>query len=77
MHEIQLLTQMIARLDRNQMALQAAIEELAVWIRQKGAEKVSRNVSGALEVLSTNADFIAQGVAELTTSGLLGVRAET
>ena len=68
MNEIQLLTQMISRLDTNQMALQAAIEEVALWIRQRGSEDVAGNVSGALETLTQNADFIAEGIAQLTVS---------
>lgn len=68
MNEIQLLTQMIARLDTNQMALQAAIEEVALWIRQRGSEDVAGNVSGALETVTQNADFIAEGIAQLTVS---------
>lgn len=68
MNEIQLLTQMIARLDTNQMALQAAIEEVALWIRQRGSQDVASNVSGALETLTQNADFVAEGIAQLTVS---------
>jgi hypothetical protein len=68
MNEIQLLTQMIARLDTNQMALQAAIEEVALWIRERGSEDVAGNVSGALGILIKNADFIAEGIAQLTVS---------
>ncbi|QKZ04044.1 hypothetical protein [Pseudomonas eucalypticola] len=68
MSEIQLLTQLVARLDINQMAIQAAIKEVALWIRQQGAQVVADNISGTLETLSLNADFIAQGVADLTVA---------
>lgn len=68
MSDIQRLTQMIARLDTNQMALQAAIEEVASWIRQRGSEAVADNVASALQVLSENADFIGKGIADLTAA---------
>lgn len=66
MHDNQLLSQLISRLDRNQMALQAALEEVALWIRQRGSEAVADNITGALEALTENADFIAQGIVKLT-----------
>lgn len=65
MTEIQLLTQVIARLDTNQMALQASIEEIAVWIRQRGSVEIADNVTGALQTVIDNADFIASGIAQL------------
>jgi hypothetical protein len=66
MHDNQLLSQLISRLDINQMALQAALEEVALWIRQRGSEAVADNITGALEALTENADFIAQGIVKLT-----------
>lgn len=68
MTDTYLLTQIIARLDRNQMALQAALEEVAIWITQQGGDATGNNITNALQMLNENADFIAQGVAELTVS---------
>jgi len=68
MNDAQLLVQLIARLDTNQMALQAALEEVALWIRQQGSKDVAENVTSSLLTLTQNADFIAQGIAELTVS---------
>jgi len=68
MTDIHLLTQIIARLDTNQMALQASIEEIALWIRQRGSEDVAENVASALYTLTENSGFIADGIAELTVS---------
>jgi len=54
------------------MALQAALEEVSLWIRQRGSEDIASNINGALDTLNQNAEFIAQGIAELTvTSGII------
>ena len=50
------------------MVLQAALEEVSLWIRQRGSEDLAGNISGALETLNQNAEFIAKGIAELTVS---------
>ena len=68
MIQAQLMTQLISKLDTNQIALQAALEEVALWIRQRGSEGIACNINGALETLNQNAEFIAKGVAELTVS---------
>jgi hypothetical protein len=47
---------------------QAALEEVALWIRQQGSVDVARNINGALDTLNQNAEFIAKGIAELTVS---------
>lgn len=73
MSETQLITQLIARLDRNQMAPQAGLEEVSLWIRQSGSEDVAGNINGALETLNQNADFIAQSIAELSVSAGIGI----
>lgn len=68
---------MISKLDTNRMALQAALEEVSLWIRQRGSEDIAGNISGALNTLNQNAEFIAQGIAELTvTSGIVAWRGE-
>ena len=38
----------------NQNALGAAIEELSLWVRDKGGIETYRNVLGALETLDTS-----------------------
>ncbi|MFW3164590.1 hypothetical protein WBQ28_08685 [Pseudomonas syringae pv. syringae] len=43
------LVKMIAKLDLNQLALQAAIEEVSVWIRERVALDVADNIQGALQ----------------------------
>lgn len=73
MSEAQLITQLIARLDRNQVALQAGLEEVSLWIRQRGSEDIANNINGALEALNQNAGFIAQSIAELSVSAGIGI----
>jgi hypothetical protein len=68
MTQVQLITHLISKLDTNQMALQAALEEVSLWIRQRGSEDVASNINGALDTLTQNAAIIAQGIAELTVS---------
>lgn len=68
MSQTQLLIQVISKLDTNQLALQAALEEVALWIRLRGSEDIAGNINGALDTLNQNAEFIAQGIAELTVS---------
>ncbi|WP_060494452.1 hypothetical protein [Pseudomonas sp. NBRC 111140] len=46
----------------NQQALRAGIEELALWIRQRGAEPAADNVMIALQTLDVNAEGIARGI---------------
>ncbi|WP_213876151.1 hypothetical protein [Pseudomonas sp. dw_358] len=67
-----LIANLLNRLNENQLALGAAVEELTVWVEQRGSAEVAGNVRGALETLDENFAAIRQGIAELTTSGALG-----
>lgn len=60
------------RLNQNQLALGAAVEELSNWVEQRGSADIANNVRGALETLDENLVFIRQGIAELTVAGSLG-----
>lgn len=40
MKQAQLMTQLLSKLDTNQMALQAALEEVSLWIRQRGSQAI-------------------------------------
>ncbi|MGY4494880.1 hypothetical protein [Pseudomonas sp. TE3610] len=72
MIDTQLLIQVIARLDNSQTAIQAALEELALWVAQQGAAQVAGNISATVEALNENAQFIAQGIAQLTVAAGVG-----
>lgn len=52
----------------NQHALAAAIEEVAKWLSQNGAEPFSINAVTALETLDKNAQSIASAIMRLRSS---------
>lgn len=49
----------------NQQALRAGIEELALWVRQRGSVPAADNVMVALQTLDANAEGIEQGIQAL------------
>ena len=57
------LTDVLERVYRNQIALEAAIMELTLHIEKRGEKEVGRNVRGALQTIEENAGFIKQGLA--------------
>lgn len=59
-----LIPPLLQKLNENQLALEAAIMELTIWIEQQGSSEVGGNVRGALEVITLNEEFIN---ASLTT----------
>ena len=56
---------LLSRLNQNIMALGCAIEEIGIWIKQHGSTEVSTRIDDQLAVLTANADFIAETIAEL------------
>lgn len=56
---------LLYRLNQNIMALGCAIEEIGIWIDQRGSTEVSGRITDHLEVLSTNSDAIAELMADL------------
>ena len=63
-----LLPALLYRINLNQNALGAAIEELAIWVDQRGSVEVAERVRLRLEILVENSDFIAEALAELIAS---------
>lgn len=59
------LPALLYRLSLNQNALGAAIEELAVWVEQRGSVDTAQRVRLHLDALIENSDFIAEALAEL------------
>jgi hypothetical protein len=49
----------------NQLALEAALMELALLTENQGLNEVGNNIRGALFVLGENAGHIKQGLAKL------------
>ncbi len=61
------LPEVIERIYNNQLALEAALMELTLYVEQRGAGYVGENVRGALQTIGENAGYIRQGLAKLKT----------
>lgn len=72
MTDTKLIASLFDRINQNQLALGAAVEELSNWVERRGSEDIANNVRGALETLDENLVFIRKGIAELTVAGSLG-----
>lgn len=59
------LTDVLERIYRNQVALEAAIMELTLHIEKQDSNQVGSNVRGALQTIEENAGYIKQGLARL------------
>jgi len=49
---------LLFKLNKNQLALEAATPELSNWVEQRGSADVADNVRGALEAIDKNEEFI-------------------
>ncbi|MFR0672718.1 hypothetical protein ACLUUI_00595 [Enterobacterales bacterium AW_CKDN230030176-1A_HGKHYDSX7] len=49
----------------NQTAIRAALEELSLWISQRGSTHIHYNVLTAMRTLDANAESISRGLAYL------------
>lgn len=49
----------------NQIALRAGLEELSLWISQRGSTNVHNNMLSILQTLDTNAEAISSGIETL------------
>lgn len=56
----------LERLYNNQLALEAALMEVALWVEQRGSADVGENMRSALDLIGENAGHIKQGLAKLT-----------
>ncbi len=61
---------LLERMYENQLALEAALMELALQSEKQGLREVGNNVRGALSVIGENAGYIKQGLAKLRTKYL-------
>lgn len=59
------LADVLERMYENQLALEAAIMELALWTEERGELTTGGNVRGALQTLGDNAGHIKQGLARM------------
>jgi hypothetical protein len=58
-----LLPSLLFKINENQLALEAAIQELSNWVEQRGSADVADNVRGALEAIDKNEEFIKMTLA--------------
>ncbi|MCX4067529.1 hypothetical protein OR626_25275 [Pseudomonas sp. S1Bt30] len=65
------LADLIERFYENQLALEAAIMELAFWAEQQGASVAVENLRGALFTIGENSGHIKQGLARLKGQDLI------
>jgi ADP-dependent phosphofructokinase/glucokinase len=56
---------LLYRFNQNIMALDCAIEEIAVWIEQRGSADVSDRIDDHPAVITANSDFKAKALADL------------
>ena len=68
MSNADLLPSLLFKINQNQLALEAAIMELTLWVEQRGASEVAGNVLGALDTISKNEEFINMTLAVLMAS---------
>lgn len=61
------LPDVLERIYDNQLALEAAVMELTLWVEQKVSSEVGDNIRGALEAIGENAGYIKQGIARQKT----------
>ncbi|WP_390960023.1 hypothetical protein [Pseudomonas moorei] len=62
-----LLPSLLFKINQNQLALEAAIMELTLWVEQRGSAEVAGNVRGALAAIDRNEEFINMTLAVLMT----------
>ncbi|PVZ59227.1 hypothetical protein C9422_09750 [Pseudomonas sp. B1(2018)] len=60
-----LLPSLLFKINENQLALEAAIMELTLWVEQRGSAEVAGNVRGALQTIDNNEEFIKMSLAVL------------
>jgi hypothetical protein len=62
-----LLPSLLFKINENQLALEAAIMELTLWVEQRGSAEVADNVRSSLAALDRNEEFIKMTLAVLMT----------
>jgi hypothetical protein len=67
MSNADLLPSLLFKINQNQLALEAAIMELTLWVEQSGSAEVAGNVRGALDTISRYEEFINMTLAVLMT----------
>jgi hypothetical protein len=63
------LSETLALLNQNQIAIAAGLEEVAKWISERGSVTVHENIHGALAALDINAEAVAAGIRAAASIG--------
>ena len=63
MSDSDLLPSLLFKINENQLALEAAIMELTLWVEQRGAADVADDVRSALDAIDRNEEFIKMTLA--------------
>ncbi|MCY1174825.1 hypothetical protein D3C76_650990 [compost metagenome] len=61
----ELIPSLLFRLNENQLAIAAAVEEIALWVDQRGHSEVADSVRETLSTLDGNLEHITRGIAQL------------
>ncbi|MHC8380695.1 hypothetical protein [Pseudomonas sp. LB3P14] len=56
---------LLYRINQNVMTLESAVEEIGIWIDQRGFTETSSRINAHLQVLADNTDAIAELMADL------------
>jgi len=67
MSNADILPSLLSKINQNQLALEAAIMELTLWVEQRGSAEVAGNIRSALDTISKNEEFINITLAVLMT----------
>ena len=77
MSNADLLPSLLFKINQNQLALEAAIMALTLWVEQRGSGEVGGNVRGALATISKKEDFINMMLAVCSRQHRIDLRADT
>ena len=56
---------LLLRFNRNINALGSAIDEIRIWIEQRGSTDTADSIRSYLAVLESNSDYISEGMSDL------------
>lgn len=71
MNHLTLIANLFDRLNHNQLALVAAVDELNTWVELRGSIHVCDNVRAALMAFDHNVMMVRLGVAELIAAAAI------
>lgn len=62
-----LFVSVLIKINQNQLALGAAMDELTIWAEKQGASDVAGHIRDALETLDQNQEFISLALLSVST----------